>query len=161
TTPSSTSSPEPRRRDSELKQSSVTRNLRVHARRSQAVPEARLVGRHHGALQVLLQRIENADAAKTGAGDQHAVSLARTGQPDLRIERLDLVLEAQALPHKVAGRQVAPFAAGVVAQVAGGFEAMVGVVADTGRNGLVVEPGWQDQERPLDLERPKRRLGVE
>src|SRR5262245_4538500 len=92
------------------------------------MPQARLVGRGHRAPEILLERIEDRHAAKAGAADQHAVRRRRTGSTDLLIERLDLLLEAQALGDQLARREVAPFAPRVIAMMAAQLEAMLLVV---------------------------------
>ena len=51
------------------------------------MPQARLVRRDDGTLQVALQRIENTHATKPSAGDQDAIRLLRAGHSHLLVQR--------------------------------------------------------------------------
>src|SRR5262249_57228025 len=90
-------------RRSQLKQIAVARDARLDAGRAQAVPKACLVGRDHRPLQILLERLQDRHAAKARARDQHAIGLSRAGRLDLGVERLDLLLETEALARQLTG----------------------------------------------------------
>src|SRR5216683_2929705 len=96
------------RADSQPEEISVAGDGRTDSRRSQAVPEARLVRRQDRPLQILLERLQDGDAAKAGPGDQDAVGARRARRLDLGVERFDLLLEAHAVADQLARRQVAP-----------------------------------------------------
>src|SRR5882724_8161579 len=108
--------------DSSQQEVAVAGDGRADGRRSQAMPEARLVRRQDRSLQVLLERLQDGDAAKAGPGDQDAVGARRARRLDLGVERFDFLLEAQAVADKLGRRQVAPLAARIVAKMAGRLE---------------------------------------
>src|SRR5882672_7953047 len=102
------------RRGSEAEQVSVTQDLGVDIGQSQGVPKAHLVRREHRPLQLSLQRIQDRYAAKPGARDQDTIRRRRTARSDLRVKGFYLLLEAHAVPIKLARRQVPPLAAWIV-----------------------------------------------
>ena len=92
------------------------------------MPQACLVGRDHRTLEVLLQHLEKTDAAEARATDENAVGARRACRTDLRIERFDLLRETHAVGVQVAGRDLAPVAARIVAQMAHHLEAVFLVI---------------------------------
>lgn len=127
---------------SQPEQAAVARHLRLHTGQAQAVPEAHLVGRQDRALEVALQGVEDRHAAEAGAGDEHAVGLGRTGGADLGVERLDLLLEAEALGVHLAVGHVAPAAPRIVAERPDRLDAEAAIVGHGLLGGGPVEPGW-------------------
>ena len=68
------------------------------------MPDACLVGRDHRALQILLQCLDDPDAAEAGTEDEYAVGVIRAGGFDLAVEWFDLLLETETHRVHVAGR---------------------------------------------------------
>src|SRR5688572_11453036 len=94
---------------SEIEEASVARDLRLHARASQAVPQAHLICRKDRPFQLPLERIEDGHAAKARAGDQDAVRRGGAACKDLRVQRLYLLLEAQSARIHLVSRHISPF----------------------------------------------------
>jgi len=80
------------------------------------MPQAGLVRRDHGTLQVALQRIENTYATKPSARDQNAIRLLRASRSHLLVQRFDRLLDAHTLPIQLAQWHVAPLPAGIITQ---------------------------------------------
>ncbi len=109
-------------------QAPVALNRRSDARETERAPKARLVSGDDGAGEVVLQRLQDADAAETDAGDQHAIGLSRARGADFSVEQLDLLLKAQAPGIEFHWRQVAPAGPRVVAYEAGRAPAVLRVL---------------------------------
>ena len=133
----------------------ISCNRRPNTREPQAMPKTRLVRRNHRPADILLQRLQDRNAAKARARDENAVGRRRTGCPDLRIERFDLLLETHSLAIEVARRQVAPLPARIDAEVSGRLDSMIHIVTDGRFDRVVRKPRRQNQERPFDTRSPK------
>ena len=109
------------------------------------MPQAGLVRRDDGTLQVAFQRIENTHATKPGAGDQDAIRLLRASHSHLLVW-FDRLLDAHTLPIQLARWHIAPLSAGIITQLPRRPGPAFAPVPNTPRHQAIVEPGRKYQE---------------
>src|ERR1700722_811480 len=125
------------------------------------MPQAGLVRRDDGTLQVALQRIENTHAAKPSAGDQDAIRLLGAGHSHLLVQRFDRLLDAHTLPIQLARWNVAPLSAGIITQMPRRPGPACAPVPKTRRHQAIVEPGRKYQKWTIYAAHLQRRRTVQ
>ena len=125
------------------------------------MPQAGLVRRDDGTLQVALQRIENTHATKPSAGDQDAIRLLRASHSHLLVQGFDRLLDGHTLAIQLTRRHVAPLSAGIITQMPRRLGPACAPVPNTRRHQAIVEPRRKDQEWTTDAARLQRRRTVQ